>query len=92
MKHWETHPEYIEGCDPCRWATVTPATQVITLERKGEGPHGDLGSREYVNKMFEDRRRNGLPDPVPAEGNDGRWAPAAGVNRSKDYKKVNGGL
>ena len=92
MKHWETHPEYTEGCQPCKWATVSLSSATISLERKGEGPHGDLGTREYVNKMFEDRRRDGRPDPVPAEGNDGAFAPAEGVARDKNYKKINGGL
>jgi hypothetical protein len=67
-------------------------TATITQERKGEGPMGDEGTRKYVEKMYADRRRDGRPDPVPENKESARFAPAAGVSRSKDYKKNNNGL
>jgi hypothetical protein len=93
MKHWETHPEYVEGCNPCRWATVGVSTATITQERRGGGPMGDSGTRAYVNKMFADRRRDGLSDPVPTTAEARKFMPAAGVaGNTKEYKKANGGL
>lgn len=92
MKHWETHPEYVNDCDPCRWATVALSSATITQERKGDGPMGDSGTQEYVNKMFADRRRDGQADPVPANKTAAKFAPAAGVSRGKNYKEINGGL
>ena len=92
MKHWETHPVYVDGCHPCRWTTVALSSATITQERKGEGPMGDGGTQEYVNKMFADRRRDGLSDPVPTTPQAAKFAPAAGVSRGKSYKKNNGGL
>jgi hypothetical protein len=53
---------------------------------------GDEGTRAYVEKMYADRRRDGFPDPVPQNSQAAKFAPAAGVSRSKNYKKNNGGL
>ena len=92
MKHWETHPEYQENCQPCKWASLNMGTGTITLERKGEGPMGDEGTQAYVNKMFADRRRDGKADPIPATKEARKFMPAAGVNRGKGYKEANGGL
>ena len=92
MKHRETHPEHVEGCLPCKWATVSTNTYGITKERKGEGLMGDEGTRAYVEKMYEDRRRDGRPDPVPKTKEAAAFAPAAGVSRAKNYKEINGGL
>ena len=92
MKHWETHPEFVEGCKPCKWATVGLSTATITRERSGKGPMGDGGTREYVRKMFEDRRREGRSDPVPMTPEARKFMPAAGPMRDKKYKEANGGL
>ena len=92
MKHRETHPEYQDGCLPCKWSTVGTDTHTFTLERKGEGPMGDEGTRAFVEKMYTDRRRDGRADPVPKNKEAAKFAPAAGVARSKNYKKDNNGL
>lgn len=92
MKHWDTHPQYIEDCQPCKWASLSYNTDTFTKERKGEGPMGDQGTRAYVEKMYEDRRREGRADPVPTTKEAAKFAPAAGVARDKNYKKNNGGL
>ena len=93
MKHRETHPEYVEDCKPCKWATVGLSAASIIRERQGEGPAlGDQGTKAYVEKMFEDRRRDGLADPIPRTKEAAKFAPAAGVTRDKKYRKANGGL
>lgn len=94
MKHWETHPEYVEGCQPCKWATVRTSTERFTRQRKGEGPgaQADMNDREYVRKMYEDRRAQGLPDPIPDNAKAAALAPAAGPVRDKKYKEANNGL
>lgn len=93
MKHWEKHPEYVEDCQPCKWATVGLSTATITREREGKGPGlGDGGTKEYVTKMFEDRRRDGYADPIPENPEAAKFAPAVGVFRDKKYREANGGL
>lgn len=92
MKHWETHPEYQDGCQPCKWATVGLSAAQITKERRGEGPMGDSGTQEYVNKMFKDRRSASMADPIPENAHAAKFAPAIGVNGGSKYRKANGGL
>jgi len=92
MKHWDTHPEFVDGCKPCKWASVSMGTAMITQERQGKGLMGDMGTRKYVEKMFADRRRDGQADPVPATKEAAKFAPAMGVMRDKKYRKDNGGL
>ncbi len=92
MKHRETHPQDVEGCKPCKWATIGLSSAQFTRERKGRGPMGDGGTREYVHHMFEERRSDGRADPIPAEGNDGKFSPAIGVKGGAKYRKANGGL
>ncbi len=92
MKHRETHPQDVEGCKPCKWTSIGLSSAQFTRERKGRGPLGDGGSREYVEHMFEQRRSAGMSDPVPASENDGRWAPAVGVKGGKKYREANAGL
>ena len=92
MKHWETHPQEVEGCKPCKWTTIGLATGQFTLERKGEAAMGDNGTRAYVEHMFEQRRSAGLSDPIPTDDNNGKFAPAIGVHGGKKYRKANAGL
>ncbi len=92
MKHWETHPDVVEGCKPCKWTTIGLSSAGITRERKGEGPMGDSGTREYVSKMFADRRREGMADPIPTTPQARKFMPAAGVMRDRKYREANGGL
>jgi len=92
MKHWETHPVYVDNCRPCKWATVALSSATITKERRGQGPNGDGGTREYVNKMFADRRAAGMADPIPENANAAKFAPAIGTAGGKEHRKVNGGL
>ena len=92
MKHFETHPEYQGGCQRCKWATVGLSSAQMTKERRGEGPMGDAGTREYVNKMFEDRRAAGMADPIPENAEAAKFAPAIGTAGGKKYRELNGGL
>jgi hypothetical protein len=92
VKHWETHPEYVKGCQPCKWATLNMGTAEFTMERKGEGPMGNDGTRAYVRNMFESRRAAGMTDPIPSTPAAAKFAPAMGMQRDKKYRKINGGL
>ncbi len=92
MKHWETHPDLVEGCKPCKWTTVNLSAAAIKRERQGGGPNGDGGTREYVNKMFADRRAAGMSDPVPHNAESRKFMPAVGVHGGKKYREANGGL
>lgn len=93
MKHWETHPEFVEGCNPCKWATIRTSTETFTRERRGEGPDGDGGTGSYVRKMFAQRRAEGKPDPIPANKASAQFAPAAGpMGNTKKYKEANNGI
>ena len=92
MKHRSKHPNYVEDCLPCKWTTLGLSTAGFTRERKGEGAQGDEGTRAYVEHMFEQRRDAGMSDPIPADGNSGKFAPAIGVHGGKKYRKANAGL
>ena len=94
MIHRKIHPLFIEGCDPCKWASVNLSAAQFTTEREGKGPGmtGTEGSREYVRKMFEDRRAAGMSDPIPENPSAAKFMPAIGVHGGKDYRKNNGGI
>ena len=92
MKHWETHPDIVEGCKPCKWTTVGLSAAGIKRERQGMGSHGDEGTRAYVNHMFEQRRADGRADPIPENAEARKFMPAVGVHGGKKYREANGGL
>ena len=92
MKHWETHTDIVEGCKPCKWTTIGLSSAGITRERKGQGPMGDNGTREYVHKMFSDRRGAGMADPIPENAEARKYMPAVGVHGGRKYREANGGL
>lgn len=81
MIHWETHPEYVEGCFACKISTVTGNTANLRRDREGRGPGGDMSTREYVKDMYEKRRARGLPDPEPENRKAAAMAPARGILR-----------
>ena len=64
----------------------------LRVERNGGDVTGGRGTREYVRSMYERRRANGLPDPVPSNKKAAAFAPAMGVARDKKYRTANGGL
>ena len=92
----------IEGCERslnrdglCFYHKVkTVRTNIADLRRenRGEGIAGDSGTAEYVRSMYETRRAQGLPDPLPENAEAAKFAPAIGVHGGKAYRKVNGGL
>ncbi len=93
MKHWETHPEYQDGCQPCKWATVSLSSAQVTRERRGEGMMvDDSGTRSYVDKMYADARAAGRADPIPENKKAAQYAPSIGTAGGKKYRKLNGGL
>ena len=93
MIHFKTHPDPVSGCFGCKIVTVQLNAGAFTREREGRGPgFSDEGTRSYVRSMYAQRRAAGLPDPVAENAESAKFAPAAGVNRSKKYKAVNGGL
>ncbi len=64
----------------------------LRRENRGEGIAGDQGTAEYVRSMYAARRAAGLADPVPANKESAKFAPAMGVHGGKAYRKNNGGL
>ena len=82
VKHQETHPTLdVEGCYGCKISHIKVGTASFSRDRKGEGPGGSMTNREYVRKMYEDRRAAGLPDPEPANRASAAFAPKRGVMR-----------
>lgn len=81
MKHWETHPEYVDGCFGCKLTTVNADASTFTRERNGDGVTGGMTNREYVKDMYEKRRAAGLEDPVPSNKKAAAFAPGKGVFR-----------
>jgi hypothetical protein len=72
--------------------TVRTNIADLRRENKGEGVSGSDGTEKYVRSMYETRRSQGLPDPVPENAEAAKFAPAIGVHGGKEYRKVNGGL
>jgi hypothetical protein len=81
-------------CFPHKIKSVRFGVEGIARERKGGGPGvtGTEGTREYVRQMYEQRRKDGLPDPVPANKEAAKFAPAAGPMANKKYREANNGL
>ena len=94
----------IEGCDRdlnrdglCFYhkiRTIRFGVEEFARERKGGSPGPDpyAGTREYVENMYEQRRKDGLPDPIPENAEAAKFAPAAGPMRGKKYREANNGL
>ena len=74
--------------------TIRFGVENVKRQRRGEGPGltGYESDREYVEQMYEARREEGLPDPVPANSKAAAFAPAMGVKRDKKYREANGGI
>jgi len=93
MKHWATHPSYVDGCQQCKWASVAVSTAQFSRERRGDGMmKDDTGTRAYVEKMYADRRAAGMADPIPENAEAAKFAPAIGTAGGKKYRELNGGL
>jgi hypothetical protein len=90
FKHRETHPELdVEGCFGCKVTTIRSATVGLARERMGTDVTAGRGTTEYVRGMYEKRRADGLPDPIPENSKAARYAPPMGVIRDKKLKGVN---
>ncbi len=93
MLHRKTHPEFQDGCAPCKWATLGLSAASFSRERRGEGMSSeDSGTRAYVEKMYADRRAAGMADPVPSNKKAAAFAPAIGTAGGRKYREANGGL
>jgi hypothetical protein len=81
-------------CFACKIKSVRFGVEGVARERKGKGPGltGYESTSEYVRQMYAQRRKDGLADPVPANKEAAKFAPAAGVMRDKKYKEANNGL
>lgn len=70
--------------------TVSMSTAQFTMEREGKGwginPEG--GTRENVERMYEQRRKDGLPDPIPENSEAAKFAPAQGPVKPKVQEKL----
>jgi len=93
----------VEGCERAinrdgvcfkhKLATIRFSSSSLKHERNGSDATGGTGTREYVRRMYEKRRRDGLPDPQPENAASARFAPAAGpMNNNKKYRIANGGI
>lgn len=91
MKHFETHPSYVEGCYGCKLTTISGLTAALAMEREGRDITGGEGTKAYVDKMYADARAAGKPDPIPENSKAAAYAPAAGVlGNTKEYRRING--
>ncbi len=92
----------IEGCDrvvnrdglcfPHKIKTVNMDIDHLRRDNMGAGVAGNLGNKEYVKQMYENRRAAGMSDPEPANKEAAKYAPAAGTSGGKKYRAQNGGL
>lgn len=91
MKHFETHPEYVEGCFGCKLTTIAGHTAALRMEREGRDVTGGEGTKAYVENMYREARAKGERDPIPANSKAAAYAPAAGVlGNTKEYRRING--
>ena len=58
VKHHETHPKYVDGCGPCRWATVYIAP-VPGWHRENSSNLGDLRQLDKNMHRYRDKRQAG---------------------------------
>lgn len=78
--HRETHPDLnVDGCFGCKAASIRFDVAGLKREREERDVSGGRGTREYVRDMFEQRRRAGLPDPVPENRKAAQFAPRRGL-------------
>lgn len=82
VKHQEKHFNLdVEGCYGCKIANINLSAASVTIERQGKSATGGMTNREYVRKMYEDRRAAGMLDPEPANRKSAAFAPKRGVIR-----------
>ena len=79
-------------CFPHKIKTVNMDLDNLRRDNRGEGAAGNMGNREYVRKMYQDRRDAGLADPIPDNDESAKYAHAVGVHGGKKYREANGGL
>lgn len=70
--------------------TIRTNVENVKREREGRDPSGGQGNSAYVRDMFERRRAQGLPDPVPETKEAARYAPAPPLENRKEYNRING--
>ena len=58
MKHRQTHPEYQEGCKPCKWASISFATVPGGAKDRRTGISG-VRQREKDLHRYRDKRQAG---------------------------------
>ena len=92
MKHWETHPEFVDGCYGCKLTTINMSAAAVSMERRGDDVSGGMGTASYVRNMYEKRRAAGQPDPEPENAKAARYAPKMPLEGRKKYREINNGL
>jgi len=55
--------------------TIRSSTEGLKREREGRDVTGGQGTRKYVEDMYAQKRRQGLPDPIPENKASARFAP-----------------
>lgn len=70
MIHRRTHPEFVEGCKPCKWATVAFGT-VPGGAKDARNGVGNARQRERdLHRYREKRRASEQPDGTTKEAMD----------------------
>ena len=70
MRHRQTHPEYVEGCKPCRWATISFGT-VPGGARDARNGVSNAKQRERDLHRYREKRRAGeQPDGTTKQAMD----------------------
>jgi len=64
----------------------------LRRDNQGAGAAGNMGNREYIRRMYQDRRDAGMTDPEPANKEAAKFAPPVGVHGGKEHRARNGGI
>lgn len=70
MIHRRTHPTYVEGCDPCRWATVSVGTVPGGARDERIGASFNRQREKDLNRYRDKRRAGEQPDGTTREAMD----------------------
>lgn len=58
-RHCRNHETYVDGCEPCKWATLTVSTAAMPSRHNGVGPTANPSSNAWERGVPVDDK--GLP-------------------------------